>query len=138
MFEVNICLRKHFYGEVNQHHIVKHIDLLTVLLYFLKRNGIHVNLDASPISIWKYSWPLNNKNVNCKGSLICKLFFFFANFLSSKYYNTTWSVVDWICRYQTISIEEPHIQNVDYKLYSDFQLCRSLEPLIPKLYKGQL
>ena len=48
---------------------------------------------------------LNNVRLNCMGSLICGFFFF-----SSKYYNTTWSAADWLCRYRTSYAEETWIK----------------------------
>ena len=72
------------------------MDLLTFLLYSLKRTStrLHVNLDAGPVSIWKYSWPLNNKNLNCKCSLICGYFSTVnTTVIQQQILNNSWLVV---------------------------------------------
>lgn len=62
----------------------------------------------------------------------------FQNFLGSKNYSTTGSMVGWICRHGTSDREGSCIWTADYQLHKRFQLCGGLVRLTPTLFKDQM
>ena len=59
------------------------------------------------------------------------------SFFNSKYCSTTQLMGGWIHRCGTW--DEPHVGNLaDYKLYTDFWLCRGLTALTPQVVQGSV
>ena len=95
-----------------------------------------------------YSWPLNNKDLNCMNTLICE-FFSIVNIIALPDLWLVESVDSETEIWGALDMDSLHMRGADYKLYMDLQLwggsisnplfalCGGSVPLILFLFKGQ-
>ena len=62
---------------------------------------------------------------------LCRPTYTWIAFFSSEYYNTTQSLVIWIQEWRTTDMKKTQQWRANFKLYTDFQLCRSGGPQPP-------
>lgn len=73
--------------------------------------------DGKKFTLEQHRFKLINTGLNCAGSLIHGIFFFFTKYILQHY--TIWSLVGWIQECRNSDMRANH------NLYPDFQLCSS-------------